>query len=84
VEAALSIVPTMSAPAVGEEIAQALTQTRKPISFIEANAISPMTSTAIEQTIIRAGDDILMATSSAAPEMSDVVPCSISPALTLR
>jgi L-threonate 2-dehydrogenase len=48
-------VPTMSAPAVGEEIAQAITQTSKPISFIEANAISPMTSTAIEQTIIRAG-----------------------------
>jgi L-threonate 2-dehydrogenase len=55
VEAVLSIVPTMSAPAVGEEIAQAITQTSKPISFIEANAISPMTSTAIEQTIIRAG-----------------------------
>jgi 3-hydroxyisobutyrate dehydrogenase-like beta-hydroxyacid dehydrogenase len=55
VEAVLSIVPTMSAPAVGEEIAQAITQTSKPISFIEANAISPMTSPAIEQTIIRAG-----------------------------
>jgi 3-hydroxyisobutyrate dehydrogenase-like beta-hydroxyacid dehydrogenase len=55
VEAVLSIVPTMSAPAVGEEIAQAITQTSKPIAFIEANAISPMTSTAIEQTILRAG-----------------------------
>jgi 3-hydroxyisobutyrate dehydrogenase-like beta-hydroxyacid dehydrogenase len=55
VEAVLSIVPTMSAPAVGKEIAQAITQTSKPISFIEANAISPMTSTTIEQTILRAG-----------------------------
>jgi 3-hydroxyisobutyrate dehydrogenase-like beta-hydroxyacid dehydrogenase len=55
VEAVLSIVPTMSAPAVSEEVAQAITQTSQPISFIEANAISPMTSTAIEQTIIRAG-----------------------------
>jgi 3-hydroxyisobutyrate dehydrogenase-like beta-hydroxyacid dehydrogenase len=55
VEAVLSIVPTMSAPAVGEEIAQAITQTSKPIFFIEANAISPMTSTAIEQTITQAG-----------------------------
>src|SRR6266540_4020940 len=49
------LVPTRSAPAVGEEIAQAITQTRKPIAFIEANAISPMRSPAIEQTILRAG-----------------------------
>jgi 3-hydroxyisobutyrate dehydrogenase-like beta-hydroxyacid dehydrogenase len=55
VEAVLSIVPTMSAPAVGEGIAQAIAETGKPISFIEANAISPMTSTAIEHTITRAG-----------------------------
>jgi 3-hydroxyisobutyrate dehydrogenase-like beta-hydroxyacid dehydrogenase len=55
VEAVLSIVPTMSAPAVGEEIAQAITQTRKPIAFIEAKAISPKTRPAIEQTIIRVG-----------------------------
>jgi 3-hydroxyisobutyrate dehydrogenase-like beta-hydroxyacid dehydrogenase len=55
VEAVLSIVPTMSAPAVGEEIAQAITHTGKSIYFIESNAISPMTSTAIEQTITQAG-----------------------------
>jgi 3-hydroxyisobutyrate dehydrogenase-like beta-hydroxyacid dehydrogenase len=55
VEAVLSIVPTMSAPAVGAEIAQAITHTGKSIYFIEANAISPMTSTAIEQTITQAG-----------------------------
>jgi 3-hydroxyisobutyrate dehydrogenase-like beta-hydroxyacid dehydrogenase len=55
VEAVLSIVPTMSAPAVGAGVAQAVTQTGKPIYFIEANAISPMTSTAIEQSITRAG-----------------------------
>jgi 3-hydroxyisobutyrate dehydrogenase-like beta-hydroxyacid dehydrogenase len=54
-EAVLSIVPTMSAPAVGAGIAQAVTQTGKAIYFIEANAISPMTSMAIEQTITRAG-----------------------------
>lgn len=55
VEAVLSIVPTMSAPAVGAGIAQAIAQTGKPIDFIEANAISPMTSAAIEQSIIQAG-----------------------------
>jgi 3-hydroxyisobutyrate dehydrogenase-like beta-hydroxyacid dehydrogenase len=55
VEAVLSIVPTMSAPAVGAEVGQAVTQTGKSIYFIEANAISPMTSTAIEQTITLAG-----------------------------
>ncbi len=55
VEAVVSIVPTMTAPAVGEEVAQAITQTSRPIYFIEANAISPMTSTAIEKTITRAG-----------------------------
>jgi 3-hydroxyisobutyrate dehydrogenase-like beta-hydroxyacid dehydrogenase len=55
VEAVLSIVPTMSAPAVGAEIAQAITQVGKPLYFIEANAISPMTSTAIEQTITSVG-----------------------------
>jgi 3-hydroxyisobutyrate dehydrogenase-like beta-hydroxyacid dehydrogenase len=55
VEAVLSIVPTMNAPAVGSGIAQAMAQTGKPISFIEANAISPMTSRAIEQTITDVG-----------------------------
>ena len=55
VEAVLSIVPTMSAPAVGAEIAQAISQVGKPLYFIEANAISPMTSTAIEQTITSVG-----------------------------
>jgi 3-hydroxyisobutyrate dehydrogenase-like beta-hydroxyacid dehydrogenase len=55
VEAVLSIVPTMSAPVVGAEIAQAITQTGKTIDFIEANAISPMTSTTIEQAITQAG-----------------------------
>ena len=55
VDAVLSIVPTMSAAAVGEEMAQLMTQARKPIYFIEANAISPMTSVAIEQTITQAG-----------------------------
>ena len=55
VDAVLSIVPTMSAPAVGARIAQAIIQTGKPIYFIESNAISPMTSTAIEQTVTQAG-----------------------------
>jgi len=55
VEAVLSIVPTMSAPAVGAGIAQAISPTGKPLYFIEANAISPMTSTAIEETITQAG-----------------------------
>src|SRR3989442_226154 len=55
VDAVLSIVPTMSAATVGEGIAQLMTQTGKPIYFIEANAISPMTSMAIEQTITQAG-----------------------------
>lgn len=55
VDAVLSIVPTMRAPAVGEGMAQAIFQTGKPIYFIEANAISPMTSMAIEQTITQAG-----------------------------
>jgi 3-hydroxyisobutyrate dehydrogenase-like beta-hydroxyacid dehydrogenase len=55
VEAVLSIVPSMSAPAVVTGIAQAITQTGKPIYFVEANAISPMTSRAMEQTITQAG-----------------------------
>src|SRR5919106_5481709 len=55
VEAVLSIVPTMSAAAVGAGIAQAIAQTGKPIAFIEANAIPPMTSMTIEQTIPQAG-----------------------------
>ena len=55
VDAVLSIVPTMNATAVGEGIAQAIAQLGKPLCFIEANAISPMTSTTIEQTIIKAG-----------------------------
>jgi len=55
VDAVLSIVPTMGAPAVGAGIAQAIKQTGKPIYFIEANAISPMTSMAIEQTITQVG-----------------------------
>lgn len=55
VDAVLSIVPTMAAPAVGAGIAQAIQQTGKPLYFIEANAISPMTSTAIAATITRAG-----------------------------
>jgi 3-hydroxyisobutyrate dehydrogenase-like beta-hydroxyacid dehydrogenase len=55
VDAVLSIVPTMSAAAVGAGIAQAIVQTGKPLYFIEANAISPMSSTAIEDTIVRAG-----------------------------
>jgi 3-hydroxyisobutyrate dehydrogenase-like beta-hydroxyacid dehydrogenase len=55
VEAVLSIVPTTSAPAVAAGVAQAIAQTGKPIAFIEANAISPMTSTTIEQTITHAG-----------------------------
>jgi len=55
VDAVLSIVPTMSAAAVGAGIAQAIVQTGKPLYFIEANAISPMASTAIEDAVIRAG-----------------------------
>jgi 3-hydroxyisobutyrate dehydrogenase-like beta-hydroxyacid dehydrogenase len=55
VDAVLSIVPTLSAPSVGAGIAQAMEQTGKSIVFVEANAISPMTSAAIEQTITRAG-----------------------------
>jgi 3-hydroxyisobutyrate dehydrogenase-like beta-hydroxyacid dehydrogenase len=45
----------MRAAAVGEGIAQAIRQSGKLLYFIEANAISPMTSTAIEQTITQAG-----------------------------
>src|SRR4029453_8263206 len=55
VDAVLSIVPTMRAPEVGKGMAQAIFQTGKPIYFIEANAISPMTSMAIEQTMSQAG-----------------------------
>jgi 3-hydroxyisobutyrate dehydrogenase-like beta-hydroxyacid dehydrogenase len=55
VDAVLSIVPTMAAPAVGEGVAQAMQQTGKPIYFIEANVISPMTSAAVEATITQAG-----------------------------
>jgi 3-hydroxyisobutyrate dehydrogenase-like beta-hydroxyacid dehydrogenase len=55
VDAVLSIVPTMQAAAVGEGIARAIKQNGKLLYFIEANAISPMTSTAIEQTITQAG-----------------------------
>ncbi len=55
VDAVLSIVPTMRAAAVGEGIAQAITPRDKVLYFIEANAISPMTSTTIEQTITQAG-----------------------------
>lgn len=55
VDAVLSIVPTLSAPAVGAGIAQAMGQAGKSIVFVEANAISPMTSSAIEQAITRAG-----------------------------
>jgi 3-hydroxyisobutyrate dehydrogenase-like beta-hydroxyacid dehydrogenase len=55
VDAVLSIVPTMRATEVGEGIAQAIRQNGKGLYFIEANAISPMTSTAIEQTITQAG-----------------------------
>jgi 3-hydroxyisobutyrate dehydrogenase-like beta-hydroxyacid dehydrogenase len=55
VDAVLSIVPTMRAPEVGKGMAQAIVQTGKPIYFIEANAISPMTSMAIEQTMSQAG-----------------------------
>jgi len=55
VDAVLSIVPTMAAPAVGAGIAQAISQTGKSLYFIEANAISPMTSTTIAATITRAG-----------------------------
>ncbi len=55
VDAVLSIVPTLDAPVVGAGIAQALAQTGTSLDFIEANAISPMTSTAIEQTITQAG-----------------------------
>ena len=55
VDAVLSIVPTMSAAAVGAGLAQAIAQTGKPLYFIEANAISPMTSTAIADTVIQAG-----------------------------
>jgi len=55
VDAVLSIVPTMRAAAVGEGIAQAIRQNGKGLYFIEANAISPMTSRTIEQTITQAG-----------------------------
>jgi len=55
VDAVLSIVPTFEAPKVGAEIAQALTQSGASLTFIDANAISPMTSAAIEQTITQAG-----------------------------
>ena len=55
VEAVLSIVPTVEATVVGAEVAQAMRQSGVSITFIEANAISPMTSTAIEQTITQAG-----------------------------
>jgi 3-hydroxyisobutyrate dehydrogenase-like beta-hydroxyacid dehydrogenase len=55
VDAVLSIVPTMRATAVGEGIAQAIRQNGTGLYFIEANAISPMTSTAIAQTITQAG-----------------------------
>ncbi|HSF30763.1 MAG TPA: NAD(P)-binding domain-containing protein [Candidatus Tectomicrobia bacterium] len=55
VDTVFSIVPTFSAPAVGAGIAQAIEQTGKSIVFVEANAISPMTSSAIEQTITRSG-----------------------------
>jgi len=55
VEAVLSIVPTFEAPAVGAGIAQAVRQSEASITFIEANAISPMTSASIEQTITQAG-----------------------------
>jgi 3-hydroxyisobutyrate dehydrogenase-like beta-hydroxyacid dehydrogenase len=55
VDAVLSIVPTMRATVVGEGIAQAIKQNGKGLYFIEANAISPMTSTSIAQTITQAG-----------------------------
>jgi 3-hydroxyisobutyrate dehydrogenase-like beta-hydroxyacid dehydrogenase len=45
----------MRAAAVGAGIAQALVQTGKPLYCLEANAISPMSSTAREATIVRAG-----------------------------
>ncbi|MEE8289991.1 MAG: NAD(P)-binding domain-containing protein [Candidatus Tectomicrobia bacterium] len=60
VEAVLSIVPTVEAPLVGAGIAQAMRQSGASITFIEANAISPMTSTAIEQTITQAGGRYLL------------------------
>jgi 3-hydroxyisobutyrate dehydrogenase-like beta-hydroxyacid dehydrogenase len=55
VDAVLSIVPTLSAAAVGADIARAMERTGKSIVFVEANAISPMTSAAIEETITQAG-----------------------------
>src|SRR5919109_321552 len=55
VDAVLSIVPPMRAPAVGEGMAQAIVQTGKPLYCIDANAISPTTSLAIAQTMSQAG-----------------------------